>query len=212
MQAKTTLNKKRTRLGSKRTASQAGLAMVGKLNGSKRKANGKSTEELLHSLQAIDYQNKNEKQAVKQLMEQMSTVGFCLIENIPGFDEDDLLKAVVAFHSIPIKERMTLALHHFNKANKNIYRGFFPFLEGDTSHKEMYDMTREYSAISEWEKRHCKLYEERPWFQKNGKKYQWILDKFDSHFNLMHEVSLKLLRHLSVGLGKRPNYFEPWFK
>ena len=203
--------KPQAKVGSKRTATEAGLTPR-KSDGSKRKANGKTAEEMLHSLKAIDYQGKDEKKAVKQVMEQMSTVGFCLIANIPGFDEDDLLKACVAFHQIPIKERMTLALNHFNRANKNLYRGFFPFLEGDTSHKEFYDMTRKYSEISEWEKRHCPLYEERPWFKKDGGKHQWILDKFDQHFNLMHEVSLKLLRYLSVGLGKKPNYFEPWFK
>ena len=93
-------------------------------------------------------------------MEQMSSVGFCLITNIPGFDEEELFKAVKAFHDIPLAERMKIALQHFNSKNKNTYRGFFPFLVGDVSLKEMYDMSRPYSEINEWEKRHCPLYQE----------------------------------------------------
>lgn len=33
-----------------------------------------------------------------------------------------------------------MKLKHFNRDNKNIYRGFFPFLDNDPSHKEFYDM------------------------------------------------------------------------
>jgi len=41
-----------------------------------------------------------------------------------------------------------MAPKHFVKENKNTYRGYFPFLEGDTSHKEFYDMSRPLSEIS----------------------------------------------------------------
>jgi isopenicillin N synthase-like dioxygenase len=28
----------------------------------------------------------------------------------------------------------------------------------------------------------------------------------------MHDLGLKILSHLSIGLGKKKDYFDPWFK
>ena len=58
----------------------------------------------------------------------METVGFCLINDVEGYDEDELLKAAKAFHELPLEKKMTLALKHFNPVNKNIYHGYFPFI------------------------------------------------------------------------------------
>ena len=68
----------------------------------------------------------------------MSTVGFCQITNVPGHDEQKLLKAIKAFHSIPLKEKMKLALNHYNKKNKNLWNGYFPFLKKDVANKEFF--------------------------------------------------------------------------
>lgn len=45
-------------------------------------------------------------QIVKQLMAQMSTVGFCLLTNVPGHNEDELLEAIKEFHSLPLSVKM----------------------------------------------------------------------------------------------------------
>jgi hypothetical protein len=39
----------------------------------------------------------------------MSTVGFCLIENVPGHDEDVLMGAIKAFYAIPLEEKLKCA-------------------------------------------------------------------------------------------------------
>lgn len=45
--------------------------------------------------------HKNE--LIKQLIEQMEGVGFCILKNVPGFDENELKKVVMAFHNdIPL--------------------------------------------------------------------------------------------------------------
>ena len=103
-----------------------------------------------------------------------------------------------------------MAPKHFNRKNKNIYRGYFPFLKGDPSLKEFYDMTRPFGDISEWERKGCRVYEKLPWTM--SKDHQWIIDKFQSHFKLMHDVCLKLIGCIAIGLGKDQKYFEPWFK
>ena len=94
----------------------------------------------------------------------MSTVGFCLITNVQGHDEDNLFKAVKAFHSVPDKEKMKLALNHYNRKNKNIYHGYFPFLKNDVAHKEFYQLGRPLSDYSEWERKDCPFYHDTPWF------------------------------------------------
>ena len=42
--------------------------------------------------------------------------------------------------------------------------------------------------------------------------YQWIKDKFEHQYSVFHTLALQLISCLAVGLGKRPDYFEPWFK
>jgi hypothetical protein len=45
--------------------------------------------------------HKNE--LIKQLIEQMEGVGFCILKNVLGFDENELKKVVMAFHNeIPL--------------------------------------------------------------------------------------------------------------
>ena len=46
-------------------------------------------------------------------MEQMKTVGFCLIKNVPGHDEDENISAIKEFYSLPEKVKMTMTLKHF---------------------------------------------------------------------------------------------------
>ena len=52
-------------------------------------------------------------------MEQLSTVGFCQLVNVPGHDELQLLRAIQAFHAIPLEEKMKVAPNHHNSKNKN---------------------------------------------------------------------------------------------
>ena len=106
----------------------------------------------------------------------MHTVGFCLIKDIDGFDEEELMKAAQTFHSFPIDVKMAMALKHFAPANQNIYHGYFPFIQGDPSHKEIYDMARPFEDITTWEKGGCPLYEPTPWTL--GQENAWILETF----------------------------------
>jgi len=108
-------------------------------------------------------------------MDQMEKVGFCLINDVEGYDEQELLRAARAFHDLPLEVKMTMALKHFRSANENIYHGYFPFIEGDPSHKEIYDMSRPLTDITKWERDGCPLYEEQPWMKGDEKgEYTWI--------------------------------------
>ena len=146
-------------------------------------------------------------------MHQMSTIGFCLITNVPGHNEEEYLDAIKKFHSIPLEEKMKLALRHYVPGNKNIIHGYFPFLDKNVAHKEFYDMARPLSDISKWEREGCPLYEENAWPENST---QLGLDevkvKFEQQFRVMQSLALKLIQYLAVGLGKDKAYFDPWFK
>ena len=41
---------------------------------------------------------------------------------------------------LPMEVKLKMAPKHFVKENKNVYSGYFPFIDNDVSHKEFYDM------------------------------------------------------------------------
>ena len=120
----------------------------------------------------------------------MSTVGFLLLKNSPDFDEQELLKAVKGFHyDIPSEEKHKIKLRHFNSTNKNIYRGFFPFLDNDISHKEFYDLGRPYDQQDPVERETYPMYEPTPWVNDPEGKHTWIIETLDKYFKKMFDVA-----------------------
>ena len=67
-------------------------------------------------------------------------VGFLHLKCVEGFDEDELLRDTKAFHSISQEIKKKAWPKHLNSKNPNIFRGWFPFMDNDPSHKEFYDM------------------------------------------------------------------------
>ena len=182
------------------------------------------SKENIYELVAIDFASSDKQAMISKLMEQMRTVGFILIDNVPDFNEDELLKASKAFHNLPLEMKMKLALKHFNNETRNVYRGYFPFLDNDPSHKEFYDMSRPLKDISPWEAAGCAAYQMNPWFTDDDIKadceatlgdlsqYDWIIDAFSANWKLMHDLALKLIGLIALGLDKPEDYFHGWFK
>lgn len=141
-------------------------------------------------------------------------MGFMVLQNVPGYDQAELLKAVMAFHSeIPLEDKEPLKPKHFNDANPQRLRGFFPFIPNDPSHKEFYDMAHRLEDLEPEELKKGILYEESPWLTNDVEgKHLWIKKTFDKYFKLMHNLTNELISLLALGLGKKASYFEPWFK
>ena len=110
----------------------------------------------------------------------MSTIGFCLITNVEGHNEDSLLEAIKAYHNLQLNVKLGMAPKHISPQNQNLYQGYFPFLENDVALKEFYSMPRPFDDISKWEAEGCKMYEPVEW--KGGDEYKWIFDRFRQHF------------------------------
>ena len=163
-------------------------------------------------LAAIDMCQTDKAVVAKQLMQQMQKVGFCLLTNVPGYDEEKLFSAIKAYHDLPLELKMKMGLKHHNPENSNIYAGYHPFLAGDVSHKEILDTMRPMGDFSDWERNGCSLYEETPWTNEFDSEYAWIRETFEGHFKTMHTLALTLIRCFAIGLGKRVDYFDAWFK
>ena len=103
------------------------------------------------SLPAIDMNDREDK-IVPAIMEMLTEVGFLHLKNVPGFREDQLLADVKAFHRLPERIKKAGQPKHLNPANKHVYRGWFPFLDNDVSHKEFFDMGCPYDEVRDEEK------------------------------------------------------------
>ena len=114
----------------------------------------------------------------------MEGAGFCILKNVPGFDEDDLKMAIQEFYNgVSIEQKDCMKLKHFNHENPNLYRGYFPFIDNDPSHKEMFDIGRPLSDIDEKERLSCVLYEENPWLKDDtDNRHYWIYQKYMKYF------------------------------
>lgn len=163
-------------------------------------------------LVAIDFREKSDDIVSKFLMDQMKSVGFCQIVNVPGYREEKLKRAMETFHSLPPEVKMKLAPKHYASENKNIYQGFFPLEKKDDAHKEFYQLGMDYGDVSKWERDGCALYEPVPWFaEPELQKYSWIIKEFKIHYKRMHKTAMRILRCIAMGLGKPKDYFDSWF-
>eukprot|EP00353_Schmidingerella_taraikaensis_P006955 CAMPEP_0185574362 /NCGR_PEP_ID=MMETSP0434-20130131/5851_1 /TAXON_ID=626734 ORGANISM="Favella taraikaensis, Strain Fe Narragansett Bay" /NCGR_SAMPLE_ID=MMETSP0434 /ASSEMBLY_ACC=CAM_ASM_000379 /LENGTH=77 /DNA_ID=CAMNT_0028190907 /DNA_START=21 /DNA_END=250 /DNA_ORIENTATION=+ len=74
-------------------------------------------------------------------MNNLRTVGFLVLTNVPGYDEGEHFEAVRAFYrDIPEAEKKRMIWHNHYPQNKNVFRGLTPVVPNDAAHKEMYDM------------------------------------------------------------------------
>lgn len=161
------------------------------------------------TLEAIDM-TLPEEQIVPKLMQNLTSVGFLTLSNIPDYDETDHFKAVRAFYKdIPEEERAKLVWHNHNPQNQNYYRGLTPFVGNDPAHKEMYDLGCSLNLVSD-ENLKYPLYEDTPFPPQD--EYRWIRLEFERLYNRMHALSLQLLEYLAIGLGKDRKLFHQWFE
>ena len=84
---------------------------------------------------------KADRQAVTDaIMEQLTSLGFLALGNVPDYDEQELYKWQKWLFAHSKEEKQRLYKRSFNPDNSNIYRGFAPFIENDPSHKELYEI------------------------------------------------------------------------
>ena len=95
--------------------------------------------------------HKNRKNETQKLLDSFTNVGFCQITGIEGYSTEELFKWTKWFflevpEDIKLKQLATSA---FNPGNKNIYRGYFPLVEGALSHKQGYDLGPTFDEVQD---------------------------------------------------------------
>nr|XP_027230375.1 1-aminocyclopropane-1-carboxylate oxidase-like [Penaeus vannamei] len=73
---------------------------------------------------------------VQQLKKALTEVGFIYLVGVEGYDEEELLRLTKWFFSLPLEMRMRISKKSFNPECEHEYRGFFPVIPGEVSHKE----------------------------------------------------------------------------
>lgn len=167
-------------------------------------------------LKAVDFSKECETnpadKIISELLMQFATVGFLKIKNLEGFDEDRYLMACQMFHNLPMDRKRKLLLAKDNPANPNNYRGYLPFVGNDPSHKEMYDMGMPRAWVNQQEWNRYFLYEDTPFPQEEfDGELQWIQHEFENTFKIFQGAGHRLANYLACGLGKRADFFDPWF-
>ena len=70
----------------------------------------------------------------------MTNLGFLYVTNVADYDEATLLKYTQWIFRVPKEELKKIYLNHFNSENKNVWRGFTPFIENDPSLKQFFEI------------------------------------------------------------------------
>ena len=82
------------------------------------------------------------------IMNELKTIGFFVITNVPGHDEEKLLYWGKWLCSLSKEEKDRMTKKYWNPNNSNIYRGFAPFINNDPSHVEIFDMGLDFDKVS----------------------------------------------------------------
>lgn len=78
----------------------------------------------------------------KIVVDALENIGFLFIDNVEGIDFDQLFQACKWFFSQPWEKKKKLCRKNWVPENKNIYRGYFPVVEGEPSRKEGFEFGR----------------------------------------------------------------------
>ncbi|KAH3843878.1 hypothetical protein DPMN_117411 [Dreissena polymorpha] len=156
---------------------------------------------------------KVDQQAVAaQVVDALENIGFLYVDNIHGIDFDKLMECCKWFFGQPKEVKESLMRKHWKPENQNVYRGYFPVVEGDPSRKEGFEFGRDIDPndpndptvqTGNW------FYEPSVWPKENGSfPFKELLQNY---YEILHNASLDVLRLAAVGLGIDEHSFDPIF-
>ncbi|OWF49504.1 gibberellin 2-beta-dioxygenase 4-like [Mizuhopecten yessoensis] len=135
--------------------------------------------------------------------------GFLYIDNAEAVDFDKMYKSCQWFFSRSQDMKNSLSRKIWNPANSNIYRGYFPVGENEPSRKEGFEFARDITpgdpevTPGNW------FYEPSVWPEEDGTfPFKTFMRDL---YEVMHELSLEILRLTAIGLGIDEFSFEELF-
>ena len=74
----------------------------------------------MESLPIVDFSLADRKEKSKQITWIMETVGFLYLDNVPGYDEQELRKYTDWFHDLCKEKKMKVARKAYNPESKQV--------------------------------------------------------------------------------------------
>jgi len=147
----------------------------------------------------LDLAKTDKAKVAAQVVDALENVGFLYIDGIHGIDFDKLMEGCKWFFGKPMEEKRTLLRKHWNEENPNVYRGYFPVVEGEPSRKEGFEFGRDVDPNDPTIQQGNWFYEPSVWPKEDG---TYPFKEFMSNcYTILHNASLDILRLAAVGLG-----------
>ena len=160
-------------------------------------------------LPVIDIARSDRHELGKIVVNALENTGFLIIDNIKGINFDKLLKACQWFFGQPIEKKHAIMRNFWKKENKNVYRGYFPVVEGEPSRKEGFEFGRDIDPNDPTVKPGNWFYEPSVFPEEDGTFpfKEFMLESY----GIMHNTGIEVLRLAALGLGIDENAFDDIF-
>ena len=153
--------------------------------------------------------SKTDRKALAaKLTKALQEEGFAFLDNVPGYDPDELLKHTKWFFSLSDKEKLPLTRKEWNPDNKNVFRGYTPLVPGQPSWKELIELGCPLEADDpDFNKTY--FYEQNLWPKEDGDpKFRTYMEWY---YKTMSDNALDVTRLLALGLGMKEDAFDHMF-
>lgn len=150
------------------------------------------------------------EELAKEIVNALENVGFLFIENVPDLDFDVLYKCCTWFFKLPKEKKEAIMRNFWAPENKNIYRGYFPVVDGEPSHKEGFECARDVPpgdtsvSLKNW------FYEKSSWPEEDGTLP--FKDMMQSSYEHLHNIAMEILKLCAIGIGIEENAFTDMFQ
>ncbi|KAK6187717.1 hypothetical protein SNE40_005679 [Patella caerulea] len=142
----------------------------------------------------------------KKMVDALKTVGFLYIDNIPGFDQKELLKWCRWFFNLPENVRFKLYRKLWNPNSKSVYRGCFPLQKGEISYKEGFEMGQD---IATDESIHPFFADPNVWPEVEGAdEFKTFMTSF---YTCMMRTGRQMCHLLCIGCGLKEDFLDSTF-
>ncbi|ESP05341.1 hypothetical protein LOTGIDRAFT_227971 [Lottia gigantea] len=142
-----------------------------------------------------------------KLFHALETIGFLYIDNVPGYDEEELIKWCQWFFALPNETKYKLHRRFWNPDNKNIYRGSFPVQDAGTSVKEGFEIGLNSKTKSE---KNVMFSEYNVW-PTDASGHEEFKAYMVSYFDALFNAGLEICRLVCLGCGLEENWLDSTF-
>ena len=160
-------------------------------------------------LPIIDLARPDRFELAKKVVDTLENIGFLYVDNVSGLDFDKLFESCKWFFNLPKEKKHAIMRSYWEKGNKNIYREYFPVVEGEPSRKEGFEFGRDIDPNDPTVKPGNWFYEPSVFPDEDGT-FPFKAFMLES-YEIMHNTAIEILRLAALGLGIDENAFEDIF-